>query len=69
MSDELQRDIGRMEGEMTALKDLLAEMRTDLKELKDTMHQMKGGTRVFLGLAAVAGSGLTVLINWFIGKH
>lgn len=69
MSEELQRDIGRMEGEMTALKDLLAEMRTDLKELKDTMHQMKGGTRVFLGLAAVTGSGLTVLINWLIGRH
>lgn len=69
MSEDLQRDIGRMEGEMTALKDLLAEMRTDLKELKDTMHQMKGGTRVFLGLAAVTGSGLTFFLNWLIGKH
>lgn len=69
MSDELQRDIGRMEGEMISMKALLDEMRADLKEMKDTMHQMKGGTRVFLGLAAIAGSGLTVLINWFIGKH
>jgi len=30
---------------------------------------MKGGTRMFMGLAAVFGSVATIVINWFIGKH
>jgi len=69
MSDDVQRDLGRMEAELAALKFSMDLMRADLKEIKDAFHEMKGGTRVFMGLAAVLGSAATLAINWFIGKH
>jgi len=69
MSDEVQRDLGRLEAEVSALKFSMDLMRADLKEIKDAFHEMKGGTRVFMGVAAVLGSMATVAINWLIGKH
>lgn len=69
MSDEVQRDLGRLEAEVSALKFSMDLMRADLKEIKDAFHEMKGGTRVFMGVAAVLGSMATVAINWFIGRH
>mgnify|MGYP000084192828 CR=1 FL=1 len=69
MSDSsLERDIGRMEAEIKGLKRSLDEMRDDLREIKTTFHEMKGGSKVVLGLAAITGSGLTYLINWLAGK-
>ena len=69
MSDEVQRDLGRLEAEVSALKFSMDLMRADLKEIKDAFHEMKGGTRVFMGVAAVLGSMATVAIDWFIGRH
>ena len=69
MSDEVQRDLGRLEAEVSALKFSMDLMRSDLKEIKDAFHEMKGGTRVFMGVAAVLGSMATVAINWLIGRH
>ena len=69
MSEEVQRDLGRLEAEVSALKFSMDLMRSDLKEIKDAFHEMKGGTRVFMGVAAVLGSMATVAINWLIGKH
>jgi uncharacterized protein YlxW (UPF0749 family) len=70
MSDSsLERDIGRMEAEIKGLKHSLDEMRDDLREIKTAFHQMKGGSKVVLGLAAITGSGLTYLINWLAGKY
>ena len=69
MSDEIQRDLGRLEAEVSALKFSMDLMRADLKEIKDAFHEMKGGTRVFMGVAAVLGSMATVAINWLIGRH
>jgi len=69
MSDEVQRDLGRLEAEVSALKFSMDLMRADLKEIKDAFHEMKGGTRVFMGVAAVLGSMATVAINWLIGRH
>jgi hypothetical protein len=69
MSDDVQRDLGRMEAELSALKFSMDLMRADLKEIKDAFHEMKGGTRVFMGVAAVLGSVATLVVNWFIGKH
>ena len=68
MSDEVQRDLGRLEAEVSALKFSMDLMRADLKEIKDAFHEMKGGTRVFMGVAAVLGSIATVAINWLIGR-
>lgn len=69
MTEDVQRDLGRMEAELAALKFSMDLMRSDLKEIKDAFHEMKGGTRMFMGLAAVFGSVATIVINWFIGKH
>lgn len=69
MSDDVQRDLGRMEAEISALKFTLDEMRADLKEVKIAFHELRGGTRTLLGIAAVLGSGLTYIINWLVGKH
>lgn len=69
MSEEVQRDLGRLEAEVSALKFSMDLMRSDLKEIKDAFHEMKGGTRVFMGVAAVLGSMATVAINWLIGRH
>jgi hypothetical protein len=69
MTDDVQRDLGRLEAEVSALKFSMDLMRADLKEIKDAFHEMKGGTRVFMGGAAILGSALTILVNWFIGKH
>jgi alpha-ketoglutarate-dependent taurine dioxygenase len=69
MSDDVQRDLGRLEAEVSALKFSMDLMRADLKEIKDAFHEMKGGTRVFMGVAAVLGSMATLVINWFLGKH
>jgi hypothetical protein len=69
MNDDVQRDLGRLEAEVSALKFSMDLMRADLKEIKDAFHEMKGGTRVFMGGAAIIGSALTILVNWFIGKH
>ena len=65
----LEREIGRMEAEIKSLKRSLDEMRDDLREIKTAFHEMKGGSKVVLGFAALAGSGLTYLINWLAGKY
>jgi alpha-ketoglutarate-dependent taurine dioxygenase len=69
MSDDVQRDLGRLEAEVSALKFSMDLMRADLKEIKDAFHEMKGGTRMFMGVAAVLGSMVTIFINWFLGRH
>lgn len=70
MSDaSLEREIGRMEAEIKSLKRSLDEMRDDLREIKTAFHEMKGGSKVVLGFAAIAGSGLTYLVNWLAGKY
>lgn len=67
-TDDVQRDLGRMEGEIEALKTLLNEVRADVKEIKTSFHQMQGGTKVLLVVAAALGAGLNHLISWFIAK-
>lgn len=69
MSDEIQRDLGRMEAELSSLKRSMDELRDDVKDIKNCFHEMQGGTRTLLGVATVIGSGSTLLINWFLGKH
>jgi hypothetical protein len=69
MTEDVQRDLGRMEAELAALKFSMDLMRDDLKEIKDAFHEMKGGTRMFMGMAAVLGSVATIIVNWLLNKH
>ena len=69
MTDELQRDVGRMEAELAAMKEAMDEVRADLREIKNAFHELKGGTRTLMGVAMVVGSIISLAVNWFLGKH
>jgi len=64
VTDELQRDVGRLEGEMDALKALLNEVRSDVKDIKTSFDKMQGGTRVLIGFAAVLGAVVSQGLHW-----
>jgi len=66
MSDDVQRDLGRMEADLQNLARSMDEIKTDLRQIRTSFDQMKGGSRVFLGMAAILGSGITLLVNWMI---
>ncbi|UOF77919.1 protein novo proteiN.94A [Caudoviricetes sp.] len=75
MTDELQRDIGRMEAEMAALKFSMDQMREDLKTIKSDIAgfrqhfaELKGGYKTLLGLAAVVGAVMGQGLQWWLGK-
>jgi hypothetical protein len=66
MSDDVQRDLGRMEADLQNLARSMDEIKTDLRQIRTSFDQVKGGSRVFMGMAAILGSGLTLLVNWLI---
>jgi hypothetical protein len=65
MTDELHRDVGRLEGEMGALKDLISEVRSDVKDIKSSFDQMQGGTKTLIAFSAVIGAALSQAVHWF----
>lgn len=69
MSEDIQRDLGRMEAELSSLKRSMDELRDDVKAIKNCFHEMQGGTRTLLGVATIIGSVSTLAVNWFMGKH
>ena len=75
MTDDLQRDVGRMEAELSALKFSLDGLRADLKEIKSDLSEvnrafaeMRGGLKTLLGLAAVLGAAVGQLSQWLLAK-
>ena len=67
--EELQRSVGRVEGELSGLKDEVHEikegmgtMQDDIKVIRDQLSQARGGWKatVFLGGAAATVGGLLV---------
>jgi predicted nuclease with TOPRIM domain len=69
MSEDIQRDLGRMEAELSSLKRSMDELRDDVKAIRTCFHEMQGGTRTLLGVATVIGSVSTLVVNYFMGKH
>ncbi len=73
-SQQNNQQIGALQADMANVKDDLAEMRTDMREVLDTLSQAKGYWRVLV-LIAGAASGVTVFLQWliswvpFIPKH
>ena len=63
MSEQLQRDVGRHDAEISALKSDMAEVRKDVKEILQTLSEAKGGWKTLLLVAGVAGS-----VGAFVGK-
>ena len=68
MSDLDLREFGRLEAEVHQLKDIVSEIRTDLKDMKKNWDEAKGGMRVLLGVAAVIGAASGQMIHWILGK-
>jgi hypothetical protein len=68
MSDLDPREFGRLEAEVQQLKDIVSEIRSDLKDMKKNWDEAKGGMRVLLGVAAVIGAVSSQLIHWILGK-
>jgi len=63
MSDQLQRDVGRHDAEIAALKDDMAEVKSDVKQVLSTLSEAKGGWKTLMLVAGAAGS-----VGAFIGK-
>jgi chromosome segregation ATPase len=67
--DYIQRDIGRMESEINSLKTLLEEVREDLRQVRRSFDELRGGTKFLLGAAAMSGAFMTIIYNWLTAKH
>lgn len=68
MADLDPREFGKLEAEVSQLKDMVAEMRTDLKEVKEGWNRATGGMKVMLGIAAVLGGAVTQVVSWLLHK-
>jgi len=58
----------RLQFEVEYLKGTLTELRDDMKIIKNDWTAAKGGTRVFMAVAAIVGSFVTLGINFLIKK-
>ncbi len=70
MSDgEMQRDIGSMEAHLQVLQREMKELKDDVRQIRDDFAAVRGGGRVFMGIAALAGGAVTWAIGKFLGSH
>ena len=65
---DLQRDVGRMEAEITGLRGDVAEMKADVKALRTAFSELKGGTRTLLGIASIIGAAVALAVQWLLHK-
>lgn len=69
MTAEVQRDLGRMEGEMSSIKRDMAELKKDVKAIRETLSEAKGGWRVMLmisGISATVGGLVAKFLPWLM---
>jgi len=66
--DYIQRDIGRMESEIKSLQITLEEVRKDLKAVKQSFDELRGGTKFLMSAAAACGAMIAIAIEWFTKK-
>lgn len=75
-STDLHRDIGRLEGRMEAVERELRELKgtqgaigQDLKAIRSTIDQAKGGWKTILLVAAAGGAvgALVMKLSWIAG--
>lgn len=70
MSDgEIQRDIGHMEAQLVHLNREMKELKDDVRQIRDDFAAVKGGGRVFMGLAALLGGAVTWSLGKLFGGH
>lgn len=72
MSDaELQRDIGRMEAQISALTATVANQTVELAAINKTLSEAKGGWKMFLmvgGFSAAVGGLVAKLLPFWQSK-
>ena len=56
MSVDIERAIGRLEACVSGLKSDLDEVKTDVKAMRSTVDQAKGGWKVGVALATAGGA-------------
>lgn len=66
---EMDRDIGKLEAQVAALTKTVETLGTDVRGLRDEFAQVRGGWKAVIGLAALAGGGLSWATSYFLGKH
>ena len=57
----LERDMGRLESRLAALEADVSTIATDLREIRQLLHTVRGGW-IALGLVVAASSGVGALI-------
>jgi hypothetical protein len=63
MSEISERDFGRLEAEVQALKSELDDIKTDVKELLALANKSKGGFWMGMTIASIAGGVITFFVD------
>lgn len=66
--DYIQRDMGRMESEIKSLQVTLDEVRKDLKAVKQSFDELRGGTKFLMSAAAACGAMIALAIEYISKK-
>lgn len=56
MTDDVQRDLGRMEAQITALISQVSRLNTKVDAIDKTLSEATGGWRMLLVIGGVAGT-------------
>lgn len=74
--DDVQRDLGRMEAQLSAMTSVVTDVRMELRQvianqaaMKEDFDKVKGGGRVLIGMAAILGGGVSWVASRFFGGH
>lgn len=75
MTDINPQEFGRLQAEAAMMKELLADIRTELRaitennaELNRKFDETKGGAKVLLGVSAVFGALFMKMLDWLMVK-
>jgi hypothetical protein len=64
MSEDVQRDLGRMEAQITALISQVSALNVKVDAIDKTLSEAEGGWRMLLLMGGVAGT-----VGGFIGRY
>lgn len=56
MTEQTQRDIGRLESKVMALESDIAEVKSDVKEVLAIINKTRGGWTVMVAVSAIGGA-------------
>lgn len=65
----VQRDLGRMEAEIKSINSTLGEVKDDMREIRRSFDEMKGGTKFLMTAAAGIGGVISLIISWLATRH